>query len=64
MISIYAVTRFLIEMLRTDEAAVFGTGMTIAQNVSLVLLVLVAGFWLYLLRRPAGKAFYRTPMPQ
>ncbi len=40
-ISIYAVTRFLIEILRCDEAPVSGTGMTISQNISLALLILV-----------------------
>jgi phosphatidylglycerol:prolipoprotein diacylglycerol transferase len=54
--SVYPVTRFLIEILRSDEAAVSGTGMTIAQNISLVMLILAAGLWLYVLRRPKGKA--------
>jgi phosphatidylglycerol---prolipoprotein diacylglyceryl transferase len=57
LISIYTVTRFLIEILRTDEAAVFGTGMSISQNISLALLMLVAGLWLYILRRPKGRGF-------
>ncbi|MGD0382982.1 MAG: prolipoprotein diacylglyceryl transferase family protein [Thermoguttaceae bacterium] len=56
MISIYTVTRFLIEILRSDEPAVSGTGMTIAQNISLALLILVVGLWFYILRRPKGKA--------
>jgi len=59
MISIYTVTRFLIEILRTDEAAIFGSGMSISQNISLVLLILVMGFWLYILRRPMGRAFLK-----
>jgi phosphatidylglycerol:prolipoprotein diacylglycerol transferase len=56
-ISIYAVTRFLIEILRCDEAPISGTGMTVSQNISLALLILVVGFWFYVLRRPKGKAF-------
>ncbi len=56
-ISIYAVTRFLIEILRCDEAPVSGTGMTISQNISLAMVVLAAGFWFYILRRPGCKAF-------
>ena len=56
-ISIYPVTRFLIEILRCDEAAVSGTGMTVSQNISLVFLILVVGLWYYVLRRPKGKAF-------
>jgi len=51
-LSIYPVSRFFIEMLRTDEAAVFGTGLSIAQNVSSALLVFAAGLWCYILWRP------------
>ncbi len=54
MMSIYPVTRFLIESLRSDEAAVLGTRMTISQNVSLLLLVAGAGLWCYILRQPRG----------
>jgi phosphatidylglycerol---prolipoprotein diacylglyceryl transferase len=57
LISVYAVSRFLIEMLRTDEAAIFGTGMSISQNISLALLMFVVGFWFYILRRPKGREF-------
>ncbi len=64
MISISAVTRFLLENLRTDEPAVFGTGLTIAQNISLVFFILVGGLWLYILRRPAGRAFLRSATPR
>ena len=39
MLTIYPITRFLIEGLRSDEAAVFGTGLSIAQCVSLLLLL-------------------------
>jgi phosphatidylglycerol---prolipoprotein diacylglyceryl transferase len=56
MMSIYPVTRFLIEILRTDEAAVSGTGMTISQNISLAILILAAGLWIYILRRPTDRA--------
>jgi phosphatidylglycerol---prolipoprotein diacylglyceryl transferase len=56
-ISIYSVTRFLIEILRCDEAPISGTGMTVSQNISLALLILVVGLWNYVLRRPKGKAF-------
>ena len=57
MMSIYPVTRFLIESLRSDEAAVAGTGMSISQNVSLLLLVCAAALWFYLRRQPRGLAF-------
>jgi phosphatidylglycerol---prolipoprotein diacylglyceryl transferase len=57
MITVYPITRFLVEMIRTDEAAIFGTGLTISQNVSLLILLLAAALWYYVLRRPPHKAF-------
>jgi phosphatidylglycerol:prolipoprotein diacylglycerol transferase len=57
LISIYPITRFLIESLRTDEAAVLSTGMSISQNVSLLLFACAAGLWFYILRRPPQLAF-------
>ncbi len=64
MMSIYPVTRFLIESLRSDEAAVFGTGMSISQNVSLLLLVCAAA--LVVLHSPpaAGTAFSGAALTQ
>jgi phosphatidylglycerol---prolipoprotein diacylglyceryl transferase len=56
-VSLYGVTRFLIEILRCDESPISGTGMTVSQNISLGLLILVVGLWWYILRRPEGKAF-------
>ena len=54
VMTIYPITRFLLEIIRTDEAAIFGTGLSISQNVSIVLLLGIAGLWLYILvrRRP------------
>ena len=43
MMTIYPMSRFFIETLRSDEAPVFGTGMSISQNVSLLLLVCAGG---------------------
>jgi len=54
LMSTYPVTRFFIESLRSDEAPIFGTGMSISQNVSLVLLVCAAALWFYILRQPRG----------
>jgi phosphatidylglycerol:prolipoprotein diacylglycerol transferase len=59
LMSIYPITRFYIESLRTDEAAVFGTGMSISQNVSVLLILCATALWLYVLRRPRGLAFRR-----
>jgi phosphatidylglycerol:prolipoprotein diacylglycerol transferase len=57
MISIYPITRFLLEIIRTDESPVFGTGLTISQNISLLMLICAAALWFYILRRPPGRAF-------
>lgn len=56
-LTIYPITRFLMEWIRTDEPKRFGPGLTIGQVVSLALLVGVAGLWLSVLRRAPGKAF-------
>lgn len=54
LLTIHPITRFLLEIIRTDEPAVFGTGLTISQNVSLALLACGAGLWWYLSRQPRG----------
>jgi len=53
LLTIHPISRFLIEMIRVDEAAVLGTGFSIAQIVSIVILVGAAGLWLYLLKSPS-----------
>ena len=54
MLTIYPVSRFLLEMIRIDEVAVFGTGLSISQNISVAVLVAVIGLWLYLAKQPRG----------
>ncbi len=54
LLTIHPITRFLLEIIRTDEPPVFGTGMTISQNVSLALLACGAVLWWYLSRQPRG----------
>jgi phosphatidylglycerol---prolipoprotein diacylglyceryl transferase len=48
----YPITRFLIEYLRNDEGAFFG-GLTISQNISVVLLLGGIVYWAWLLTQPA-----------
>jgi len=57
LITFYPIARFLLEMIRVDESSFFGTGLSISQNVSLLLLAAVALLWVYLLRQPAGRVF-------
>src|SRR5208283_5548822 len=57
LMTIYPITRFLIERIRTDEAAIWGTGLHISQNISLGILTVAVCLWIYVLRRPAKLAF-------
>jgi len=50
LLTVYPITRFLLEIIRTDEKAVFNTRLSISQNVSLLLLLGAAGLWFYVLR--------------
>jgi phosphatidylglycerol:prolipoprotein diacylglycerol transferase len=58
MLTLYPITRFLLEWIRSDEASVLETGfkITISQTISLLILVAVTGLWIYLLRQPRGSA--------
>ena len=58
--TIYPITRFLMEIIRTDEGPVFGTTLSISQNISLLILAGVAIFWWYLSRQPRKIAW---PVP-
>lgn len=57
LLTIHPVTRFLLEIIRTDEPAVFGTGLSISQNISVGLLACACALWWYLLRQPRGVAW-------
>ncbi|MBX3431780.1 MAG: prolipoprotein diacylglyceryl transferase [Pirellulales bacterium] len=54
-ITLYPIARFCEEVIRIDESAVFGTGLSISQNISLGMLVLAALLWRWLDRQPAGQ---------
>lgn len=57
LLTIHPITRFLLEIIRTDEPAVFGTGMSISQNISLLLLAVAGLLWWYLSRQARGVAW-------
>ena len=57
MVAIYAIGRFLLEIIRTDETGFLGTGLTVSQNISLALLVAAIALWFYILRQPPRKVF-------
>lgn len=45
LLVLYPISRFLLEIIRIDESAVFGTALSISQNISLVLLMGAAVLW-------------------
>lgn len=63
LITIYPVGRFLLEVIRQDEAAVWNTGMSISQNISVLLLAGAIGFWCYLARQPRKLAWPPQVIP-
>jgi phosphatidylglycerol:prolipoprotein diacylglycerol transferase len=50
----YPITRFLIEYLRNDEGVFFG-GLTISQNISIVLFLCGLAYWYWLSRLPRTR---------
>jgi phosphatidylglycerol:prolipoprotein diacylglycerol transferase len=51
MLTLYPITRILLELVRDDEPAVLGAPLTISQVVSLMVLLAAAVLWVRLLRR-------------
>lgn len=61
LVSLYPLTRILLEMVRTDEPGLLAIDLklTISQAISLLLLLGVVGFWIFLFSRPKGSALPR-----
>jgi phosphatidylglycerol:prolipoprotein diacylglycerol transferase len=57
LLTIHPVSRFLLEYIRIDEPAVFGTSLSISQNISVVLFAGGLALWLYLGTQPRGTAW-------
>jgi phosphatidylglycerol---prolipoprotein diacylglyceryl transferase len=56
MLTLHPISRFLLEVIRVDESAVFGTGLSISQNFRIMFLVLALVGWAMLLRQPPHRA--------
>lgn len=56
LLTLYPIARFILEIIRVDESSVFGTGLSISQNVSVLLFLCAIGLWVYILRRPPSSA--------
>jgi len=63
LLTLYPISRFLEEIIHTDEPAVFGTGLSISQNISVALAVGVIGLWVYLAKQPRGVTWPDPPSP-
>jgi phosphatidylglycerol:prolipoprotein diacylglycerol transferase len=57
MLMLHPISRFLLEVIRIDESAIFGTGMSISQNLSLLMFAMGAGLWFYLSKQPRHLAW-------
>ncbi len=59
-LGLYSIARFLLEVIRTDEYAIGGTGLTISQNVSVVILLLSIVLFVYARLRKQPLAWPRS----
>jgi phosphatidylglycerol:prolipoprotein diacylglycerol transferase len=55
LLTLYPISRFILEIIRTDEMAVFGTRFSISQNVSILFLIGVMVLWWYILCQPKDR---------
>ena len=53
----YPITRFTLEMIRTDEGSFMGTGLTVSQNVSIGVILLGTVLLVIIAQRPAKRAY-------
>jgi phosphatidylglycerol:prolipoprotein diacylglycerol transferase len=52
MLTLHPISRFLLEVIRIDEASMFGTGLSISQLISIAAFVGAMILWAYILRQP------------
>ena len=60
LITVHPVSRFLLEMIRSDEDTQFNTGLTIAQLMSIGICACGVALWIYLQRQPRGSVLPLT----
>ena len=58
MLTLYPIARYLLEIIRIDESPVFGTGLSISQNISIVIFAGALALWYYLARQPQQRASF------
>lgn len=59
-LGLYSITRFLLEVIRTDEYAIGGTGLTISQNVSVIVFLMSLAVLVYARTRKEPLAWPRA----
>jgi phosphatidylglycerol---prolipoprotein diacylglyceryl transferase len=52
LLTLHPISRFLLEVIRIDEASMFGTGLSISQLISIIALAGAVILWVYILRQP------------
>ena len=50
LFTLYPISRWILEYIRIDETSFMGTGMSISQNVSILVLAAVIGLWIYIIK--------------
>jgi phosphatidylglycerol:prolipoprotein diacylglycerol transferase len=55
MLTLHPISRFLLEVIRIDEASMFGTGLSISQLISIVAFAGALVLWAYILRQPRNN---------
>jgi phosphatidylglycerol:prolipoprotein diacylglycerol transferase len=60
MLTLHPISRFLLEVIRIDEASMFGTGLSISQLISIAAFAGALVLWAYILRQPR-QVLHPTP---
>jgi phosphatidylglycerol---prolipoprotein diacylglyceryl transferase len=55
LLTVHPISRFLLEMIRSDEPGQFGTELTISQWLSVAFLAVAVVLWWYIERQPRGS---------
>jgi phosphatidylglycerol:prolipoprotein diacylglycerol transferase len=63
MLMLHPISRFLLETIRVDEAPVWGTGLSISQNLSVGLFLVGLALWVAVGRKPRGNLAFPLPRP-
>lgn len=61
MLMLHPVSRFLLEAIRVDEAPVWGTGLSISQNLSVGLFLIGLALWIAVGRKAKGNLAFPLP---